>query len=75
MGKAVRDVTDRRLKTARWVSDCIANGYDTLSVAVTIDPEVRGGVPVLKGTRFTAAQALAELAETSGVKSFRAASI
>lgn len=30
---------------------------------VEIDPEKRGGVPVIAGTRFTVSQLLAELAE------------
>jgi uncharacterized protein (DUF433 family) len=34
---------------------------------VQIDPDRHGGVPVLKGTRFTVAQTLAELADSSGV--------
>lgn len=40
-----------------------------------IDPDIRGGVPVLKGTRFTIAQVFAELAEGRSVteiaKAFR----
>lgn len=69
-GRAFRDLGDRRLKTQNWVAECVANGYQTLTTTLTIDPDIRGGVPVLKGTRFTAAQALAELAETSGVTEF-----
>jgi uncharacterized protein (DUF433 family) len=33
--------------------------------SVEIDPEIRGGVPVLKGTRITVSQILAEVAEDS----------
>lgn len=54
-------------RTQQWFMECTANGYATLSQSVDIDPEIRGGVPVLKGTGFTVAQALAELAELSGV--------
>ena len=58
-GKAFRHVADRRLRTQQWFMECVASGYDTLSQSVDIDPEVRGGVPVLHGTGFTVAQALA----------------
>ena len=34
-----------------------------LSDLVTVDPEVRGGVPVLSGTRLPVARILAEVAE------------
>jgi hypothetical protein len=68
--RALRETADRRLRTERWVAECVANGYQTLSVSLTIDPEIRGGVPVLKGTRLTAAQALAEIAETAAVAEF-----
>jgi len=37
-----------------------------VSRALEADPERCGGKPVLKGTRFTAAQVLAELAATTG---------
>ena len=47
--------------------ECNILGYDTLREVTEINPKRRGGVPVLKGTRFTAAQALAELADSSGV--------
>jgi uncharacterized protein (DUF433 family) len=66
-GRAFRDLTFRKLKTQQWVSECIANGYQALTMSLDIDPDIRGGVPVLKGTGFTASQALAELADTSGV--------
>jgi len=42
-------------------------GNKILISAVEVDPRRRGGVPVLRGTRFTVAQTLAELSETSGV--------
>jgi uncharacterized protein (DUF433 family) len=69
-GRAVSVLFDRRLRTERWLAECVAAGFETLSVSITIDPDIRGGVPVMKGTRFTVAQALAELAETSGVTEF-----
>jgi uncharacterized protein (DUF433 family) len=51
-----------------YIIECVANG--SLSQYIDIDPEIRGGVPVLHGTRFTVAQALAELAETSCLTEF-----
>jgi len=35
---------------------------------VEIDPQRRGGVPVLKGTRVTVAEALGEVAESCDVR-------
>jgi uncharacterized protein (DUF433 family) len=69
-GKAFRHLADRKLLTQQWFAECVANGFDILSKSIDIDPEIRGGVPVLRGTRFTVAQALAELAELSGVTEF-----
>jgi len=34
---------------------------------VVVDPDRRGGVPVLTGTGFTVSQTLVELADSSGV--------
>jgi uncharacterized protein (DUF433 family) len=39
----------------------------SLQNSVETDSARRGGIPVLKGTRFTVGQTLAELAESSGV--------
>ena len=52
---------------ARWFIECQAYGLEALGRVVEVDPERRGGVPVMRGTGFTVAQVLAELAETSGV--------
>lgn len=50
-----------------WWVECHLHGMQTLAGVVEIDPDVRGGLPVLVGTRFTIAQVLAELADTHGV--------
>jgi uncharacterized protein (DUF433 family) len=50
-----------------WYIECEVNGLRYLQGAVDVDPDRRGGVPLLKGTGFTVAQALAELADGSGV--------
>ncbi len=52
----------------QWLVKCVTSGYERLARCVTIDPEIRGGVPVLNGTRFTVAQTFVELVETSGVR-------
>ncbi|WP_082483776.1 DUF433 domain-containing protein [Methylobacterium sp. Leaf87] len=54
------------LRSAEWFIESRAQGLDILKDTVDIDRSVRGGVPVLKGTRFTIAQLLAELSETRG---------
>jgi uncharacterized protein (DUF433 family) len=51
-----------------YIIECVAN--ESLSKSIDIDPEIRGGVPVLHGTRFTVSQALAELADTSCLTDF-----
>lgn len=50
-----------------WLKECLIFGRGQLEQSIDIDPKRRSGVPVLKGTRFTVAQTLAELAESSGV--------
>jgi uncharacterized protein (DUF433 family) len=52
---------------ADWLAERIRHATSTLRQVVNIDPDVRGGVPVLRGTRFTLAQLLAELAEGRSV--------
>lgn len=57
-----------RLSPEEWFALCAWHGGERLHDCVSIDPEVRGGLPVLKGTRFTAAEALAELAECGHIE-------
>lgn len=64
---AMRAVSVRHHITTRWFNECVENGYSILQKTVDVDPEIRGGTPVLKGTGFTVAQTLAELAEGCGV--------
>jgi uncharacterized protein (DUF433 family) len=54
-------------RALEWYFECNFIGYETLREVAEINPRRRGGVPVLKGTRFTISQALAELADSSGV--------
>jgi uncharacterized protein (DUF433 family) len=51
-----------------WYIQCQLYGLVRLRNVVEVDPERRGGIPVLRGTRFTVAQVLAELAETEGAE-------
>jgi hypothetical protein len=62
-GHRVRSVP----RATTWYIECELYGRRVLEGSVDVDPERRGGVPLLKGTGFTVAQALAELAEGSGV--------
>lgn len=54
-------------RAVEWYFECTLMGYATLKSVVEINPLRRGGVPVLRGTQFTVAQTLAELARSSGV--------
>ena len=53
----------KALVDAEWVAERMRYATLTLWHHVEMDPEKRAGVPVLRGTRFTVAQLLAELAE------------
>jgi len=50
-----------------WYIECEVNGLRMLEQTVDVNPQVRGGVPVLRGTGFTVAQTLAELADGPAV--------
>lgn len=52
---------------AEWYFQCAYFGTETLHHCVEVNPQVRGGVPVLRGTRFTVSEAMAELADSRGV--------
>jgi uncharacterized protein (DUF433 family) len=54
-------------RTLEWYFECSLSGHEVLKNAVEISSRRIGGVPVLKGTRFTVAQTLAELAEIEGI--------
>ena len=45
---------------------CQIHGLRSLHETVEISSDLRGGIPVLKGTRFTISQLVAELSDTSG---------
>jgi uncharacterized protein (DUF433 family) len=50
-----------------WYFQCAFFGIEMLRSCVDVDPHRRGGVPVLKGTRFTVSEALAEIADTTAI--------
>ena len=63
----IKSANVRSIRLEEWFAECIAWGHKALENAVEVDPKRRGGIPVLKGTRFTVGQTLAELAESAGV--------
>jgi len=60
----LRPTSQRALE---WYIECNFLGHEKLREVVQINPRRWGGVPVLKGSRFTVSQALAELAQSSAV--------
>jgi uncharacterized protein (DUF433 family) len=46
-----------------WLTQRLLAAAQGLSSLVTLDPGIRGGVPVLRGTRFPLARLLAEIAD------------
>jgi|SRR5271166_2970459 len=63
----IKSASVRSFRLEQWFSECVQWGDKALQNSVEIDPKRRGGIPVLKGTRFTVGQALAELADSTGV--------
>jgi uncharacterized protein (DUF433 family) len=53
-------------RSVEWYFECALLGYEKLRDVVQINPQRNGSVPILKGTRFTVSQTLAELARSSG---------
>ena len=66
--RAFRAFKGHSVRAEEWYFQCAFFGMESLRGCVEVDPDRRGGVPVLRGTRFTVAEALAELAESSGVR-------
>ena len=60
---ALRGLTDRsRLSSGEWVEFRLIVSRLMLQDCVFVDPQIRGGVPVLRGTRISISQIIAELA-------------
>src|SRR6267142_1376962 len=49
----IKSVSARSVQLQQWYAECVLWGHEALQNSVEIDPNRRGGVPVLKGTRFT----------------------
>ncbi len=58
---------NRALRHEEWIVERLRFAAIMLRDSVTIDAEIRGGVPVLKGTRVPVAQVLAEIADNATV--------
>ena len=63
----IKSMSVRSVQLEQWFTECVLWGHEALQNAVEIDLNRRGGIPVLKGTRFTVGQTLAELADSAGV--------
>jgi len=63
----IKSASARNVRLESWFTECAKWADEALQKSVEIDPKRRGGVPVLKGTRFTVGQTLAELADSTGV--------
>jgi uncharacterized protein (DUF433 family) len=54
---------DDTLEREERLAKRLQHAIQQLHGCVDVTPAIRGGIPVVKGTRFTVAQVLAELAE------------
>ena len=65
MSDHAMEVTDasREIRTEGWLAERAAHASVVLGRYVEVNPNKCGGVPVFRGTRFTLARFLAELAE------------
>jgi uncharacterized protein (DUF433 family) len=61
-------VTDERSRDAEVLAFRIFTSMQMMHESVEIDPTKRGGVPVIRGTRFPVSRFLADLAEHGAVK-------
>ena len=59
--------TPTNVRAVEWYIECALSGARLIRDSVVVDPDRRGGVPVLTGTGFTVSQTLVELADSSGV--------
>lgn len=54
-------------RSGRLIAEQVESEIRKLSVSVEIHPEIRGGIPVLRGTRMPISRILAEIAENSRI--------
>lgn len=57
----------RGIRDEQWIEERLRFAVSVLRESVTVDPDIRGGVPVLKGTRIPVSQILAEIADDASV--------
>ena len=57
-----RQISHRAERESQWLSERMATATELHRRSVQIDPDVRGGVPVVFGTRIPVARVFAELA-------------
>lgn len=55
------------INNTEWLAERLTHAGSMLPTCIEVNPNKRGGIPVIKGTRFTAAQALAEIADGRSV--------
>ncbi|MCE9530617.1 MAG: DUF433 domain-containing protein [Planctomycetes bacterium] len=61
------DTQQNSTSRATWIAERSKQAMVMLRDTVVIDPDIRNGVPVLKGTRFTIPQLFAEIADGRSV--------
>ena len=69
-GKWIEELSvfkSRELRHEQWIAERLRFAATVLRESVTIDPDIRGGVPVLKGTRVPIAQIVAEICEDASL--------
>ena len=66
-GLSPREVTRGLSHSRLYYLECQFRGLQELSGVVVCNPQIKGGVPVMRGTRFTASQVIAEIAESDAV--------
>lgn len=55
--------SERSLADEEWLGERLRYSTIALRECIEVNPNKRGGIPVIRGTRFTVAQLLAEIAE------------
>jgi uncharacterized protein (DUF433 family) len=60
--RAARSIADEE-----WMAERLRHASLLLRDSIEVDPNRRGGIPVLRGTHFTIAQMLQELAEGKSI--------
>ena len=67
MSASTSPVNDLGVDHNRAIAERMAFAIRLIGESVEIDPQIRSGIPVLRGTRFPASQVIAELASGRSV--------